>query len=471
MTPPPVRLQWDDNDTSGHAVIPPSENDAAGGTEAEGGSQLHLIEPGTITLEVTPADDRRASVALSDAGPSPSLAESGRSHSAEDALADQAEQVAVALEETRRALGRLQLLAREEQQFDLLVNGQLPTHEQLVLKLQDKFKKQGEFQRTSAKLAGVTYLVQVHNFIRGKLMQRSLHKHRRHINDLQTHIQSLTSNLTDLSAHVTTVSGDLDATRADQEATRALLTSTQHALESAVTEYRGELRRAWDALGRQNVVVESLVSSRVNRDIMVDLVLLVLAVYATGFPLVSYPMDALTRGLTALSIALARRLADRPAPDPSRLLLSEAVQIKRRERDLRLFISATIRSLLVWGVWRRAREFARSYRIYGPPSGYSYWDIVGQYVDRTTGMGWVVGWSPGGMAAAAEGVGGGTEVSMEGSNGGPSDFHEREQRILRAVRGMAERGRRLGEPAEEVNGETEKESGDGKGKGKDVVRE
>ncbi|KAJ3329036.1 hypothetical protein HDU93_001162, partial [Gonapodya sp. JEL0774] len=254
------------------------------------------------------------------------------------------------------------------------------------------------------------------------------------------------------------------------EATRALLTSTQQALTAAVTEYRTELRQAWDALGRQGAVVESLVSTRINRDVMVDLFLVVLSIYVTGLPLVAYPLDLISRGLTTASISVARWATDRPAPDPSRLLLSEAVQIKRRERDLRLFILATMRSLLVWMGWRRVRQFARTYGIYGPPTGYSYWDMIGQYLNRTSGIGWIVGWREPDSSSVA-GRDGTTFGPPDGPDGGgPSDFHEREQRILRTVQGLAERGRHIGDADTSIPLPPLREW-DGKGKGKETVRD
>lgn len=108
-------------------------------------------------------------------------------------------------------------------------DGQLPTYENLVSKLNDAFRHQKEINHMNAKLMSVNYVVNLSNFARNRNLQQAVMKGRQQILELQSTVSSLEGS-------VETLNVEVEVQRKAAERLKSALDNTRSLLEATMLE-------------------------------------------------------------------------------------------------------------------------------------------------------------------------------------------------------------------------------------------
>ncbi|KAI8848542.1 hypothetical protein BC829DRAFT_393798, partial [Chytridium lagenaria] len=200
------------------------------------------------------------------------------------------------LEHSKRMVVQLRGLMGVEGGFELREdNGELPSYDQLVSRLNDAFRNQREINSINIRLMSVNYMVNLSNFAKNRNMQRSIARGKRQILELQSTISKF---------------GGLCRYKRTAERLKEALDSTRGLLESAV--YRQELGRQGEIIKKQQSVMGDVHQNKMNQDFIVDSTLFVFCLWLVNTFAIEYPLQgklwAKQAGKSLLLFFLLRRL-------------------------------------------------------------------------------------------------------------------------------------------------------------------
>ncbi|KAJ3115075.1 hypothetical protein HDU96_001239 [Phlyctochytrium bullatum] len=190
------------------------------------------------------------------------------------------------LEHAKRMVVQLKSLMGVEQGFELReANGELPSYDQLVHRLNEAFRNQQEINNINARLVSVNYMVNLSNFAKNRSMQKAIARGKRQIMELQETIVTLEES-------VDTLTNEVDSQKRNAERLKTSLDGTRKLLETTMLEYRKELNRQGDIIRKQQLAMGDVYSNKLNQDFIIDSSLLVFCIWLANTFVVEYPLQA-----------------------------------------------------------------------------------------------------------------------------------------------------------------------------------
>jgi len=274
-------------------------------------------------------------------------------------------QVHSLMDQSKKVISHLKQLSDEEQNLELMdPNGSLPTYENLVTRLVDKFRNQREVNsvglltvrnraevvsdpeslQANARLFSLSYVVQMHNYARTRQVMKEVAQGKRQIVNLQGNVRELEQNVEDISV-------DLEEQKAQAEAFKQNLTNTRNLLDKVMVDYRDELNRQREVLRRQQRYLGSMYSAKLSQDLALDIFICIFGVYIVSHPFIRHPLNFLGTSFNQLVPLLLQR--------------NESVGTQRAAAEQRgIFIQRLVRIVAFVALVRQARDLAMNYGLH-----------------------------------------------------------------------------------------------------------
>lgn len=304
-------------------------------------------------------------------------------------------QVGSLMDSSKKVMSHLKVLAERDQAVELMEpNGSLPTYENLVTRLVDKFQTQREINsvrtiawpcletffslilffklvlpsthddiflkmlyQANSRLFSLSYIVQMHNYARTRQVMKEVSHGKRQIATLQGNVRELEQNVEDISV-------DLEAQKAQAEVFKQNLENTQSLLNKVMVDYRDELNRQREVLRRQQRYLGSMYTAKLSQDLALDIFICIFGVYIVSHPFIRHPLNFLGSSFNQLVPLLLRR--------------DESIGAQRTAAEQRgVFIQQLVRILAFIALVRRARDLAMGYGLHNKVgAAFSYFTFL-----------------------------------------------------------------------------------------------
>ncbi|KAJ3333514.1 E2-like enzyme [Blyttiomyces sp. JEL0837] len=201
------------------------------------------------------------------------------------------------LEHAKRMVIHLRRLMSYDWDAEILSqDGQLPSYDHLVQKLNEAFRNQREVNMMNARLLSVNYIVNMSNFAKNRTMLKAITRGRKQVAELQETITTLEDNVDALNVEVEVQKKSAERLKHSLDATRVLL-------EKAMTDYRQELSRQGEILAKQQSLLGDVHTSKLNQDFLVDASLFTFCLWLVNTFVFEYPLT----GAVQIAVKGSRR--------------------------------------------------------------------------------------------------------------------------------------------------------------------
>ncbi|KAI9033369.1 hypothetical protein DFJ74DRAFT_763596 [Hyaloraphidium curvatum] len=271
-------------------------------------------------------------------------------------------QVSSMMDQSKKVISHLRRLHDEEQQLDIMdADGAMPSYENLVMRLVDKFRNQREVNAANSRLFSLSYVVQMHNYARTRQLMKDVARGKREVMSLQTNVKELEQDVENITV-------DLEAQKAQAAVFKKNLENTQSLLNKIMVDYRDELNRQREVLRRQQKYLGSMYSAKLSQDLALDMFILIFGVYIVSHPFIRHPLNFLAASFNQLVPMLLRR--------------NESVGTYRAAAEQRgIFLQRLIRIIAFVTFVRNVRELAMGYGLHNKVgAAFSYFTYLSDNV-------------------------------------------------------------------------------------------
>lgn len=185
---------------------------------------------------------------------------------------------------------QLQTLSSHDTQLEIYSEGKLPSYENLVKIVSEKFQVQKEINQASARLLTINYIVNITNFCRTHQLHQNIVEGQKKIAELENTIQVLENFIEDINV-------ENEMNKQTAERLKSSLDDTRAILENAIQEYRKEMNDHRKILKKQNRYIESIQNSKVNQDLLVDAGIFCISLYLVNLPIIDFPIHSVFQTL------------------------------------------------------------------------------------------------------------------------------------------------------------------------------
>ncbi|KAJ3101532.1 hypothetical protein HDU97_001281 [Phlyctochytrium planicorne] len=199
------------------------------------------------------------------------------------------QQMKVVLEHAKKMVVQLKGLVEVTGSVDLYEeDGQLPSYDQLVERLNDAFKNQQQINALASRITSVNYIANLANYAKTRTLQKTLARGKRQIMELQDTISTLEES-------VDTLTDEVEVQKRGGERLKAGLEGVKGVLEEARVEYRKELMRQGELIKKQQAIVGDVYQSKLSQDFIIDSTLLMFSIYVVNTFIFEYPLHGLVQ--------------------------------------------------------------------------------------------------------------------------------------------------------------------------------
>ncbi|ORX57746.1 hypothetical protein BCR36DRAFT_409223 [Piromyces finnis] len=185
---------------------------------------------------------------------------------------------------------QLQTLSSQDTKLEIYSEGKLPSYENLVKTVSEKFQVQREINQASARLLTINYIVNITNFCRTHQLHQNILEGQKKISELESTIHMLENFIEDINV-------ENEMNKQTAERLKSSLDDTRTILENAIQEYRKEINDHRKILRKQNNYIDAIHNSKINQDLLVDASIFCIAMYVVNLPLIDFPLHSIFQTL------------------------------------------------------------------------------------------------------------------------------------------------------------------------------